>query len=165
MRPFWLHQAVEYVIGAVFISSSIQSETPAVPAVLGVAVMINAALTVGPAGAFRFYGRKTHRVIDIGIVVAVMVAAVQPMIALGDNARVLMGMLGFVLAFVWWNTDFADKDERRQRRLAKKSARQRPARPTSEEIGQKAGRIVGDGINFAKRAKNNLTSDKDSSDD
>lgn len=159
MRPFWLHQAVEYIIGAVFISSSIQSATPAIPAGVGVAVMINAALTIGPAGAFRLYGRKLHRLIDIGIIAVVIIAAVQPWIALGENARVLMGLLAVVLAFVWWNTDFATKDERKERRRSAKSARKKPERPSSEEVGQKAGRLVGDGINFAKRAKENLTSD------
>lgn len=165
MRPFWLHQAVEYVIGAVFISSSVQSETPAVSAVLGVAVMINAALTIGPAGAFRLYGRKVHRIIDVAIIAAVIVATVQPVVELGENARVLMGLLAVVLSFVWWNTDFATKDERKERRRATKSARKKPARPTSEEVGQKAGRLVVDGINMAKRAKNNLSSDDQPSTD
>lgn len=165
MRPFWLHQAVEYVIGAVFISSSIQSETPAIPAVLGVIVMVNAALTIGPAGAFRLYGRKLHRIIDIVVIAAIIVASVQPVVALGDNARVLMGLLALVLAFVWWNTDFATKDERKARRRAAKSERKKPARPTSEEVGQKAGRMVGDGINFAKRAKNSLSSSDESASD
>lgn len=165
MRPFWLHQGVEYLIGAVFVSSSIQSETPAVPAVLGVAIMVNAALTIGPAGAFRLYGRKLHRVVDIVIIAAVVVAAVQPAVALGDNARVLMVLLAVVLAFVWWNTDFATREERKERRRSAKSQRKKPARPTSEEVGQKAGRIVGDGINMAKRVKKNLTADDDAETD
>ncbi|MFN3258245.1 MAG: hypothetical protein ACE37B_21405 [Ilumatobacter sp.] len=160
MRPFWLHQVVEYVIGAVFISSSIQSEAPAIPAVLGVGVMLNAACTHGPAGAFSFLHRRVHRIIDVVIVVAVVSAAVQPVVSVGDNARLLMLMLAVVLAFVWWNTDFATKDERKARRMATKSTRRRPSRPTSEEVGQKAGRLVGDGVNFARRAKKNMSSDE-----
>ena len=160
MRPFWLHQAVEYLIGAVFISSSIQSDAPAIPAGLGVAVMLNAAFTHGPAGAFRVLHRQVHRVIDVVLIVAVLLASVQPFVALGDNARVLMAMLALVLAFVWWNTDFASREERKQRRAARKSQRAR-SRPSSEEVGQTAGRVVGNGINFVRRAKNNLTSDDD----
>lgn len=160
MRPFWLHQIVEYVIGAVFISSSIQSETPAVPAVLGVTVMLNAACTHGPAGAFSLLHRRVHRIIDLVIIAAIVIAAVQPLVAVGDNARVLMVMLAVVLAFVWWNTDFATRDERKARRMATKSTRRRPSRPTSEEVGQKAGRLVGDGVNLARRAKKNLSSDE-----
>lgn len=160
-RPFWLHQAVEYVIGAVFISTSIQSETPAVPAGLGVAVMLNAAFTHGTAGAFRVLNRRAHRVIDVVLITAIMVAAVQPAIPLGDNARLLMGVLGFVLGFVWWNTDFSTREERKARRSEAKASN---PRPTSKEMGQKAGRMVGDGVNFLRRAKDNLTSDDDDPD-
>lgn len=161
MRPFWLHQAVEYVIGAVFVSSSIQSDTPVVPAGLGVLVMLNAAFTHGPAGAFRLLHRKVHRILDVVIMVAVGVAVVQPVVALGDNARILMGLLAVVLAFVWWNTDFATREERKARRAARRSQRTKASRPTSEEVGQTAGRLVGRGVNYVRRKKDDLTSDDD----
>lgn len=157
-RPFWLHQAVEYVIGAVFISTSIQSETPALPAGLGIAVMLNAAFTHGPAGAFRVLHRQVHRVIDIVLIAAIVVGAVQPWIPLGDNARLLMGVLGFVLGFVWWNTDFSTREERKAKRdAARQSAK--ASRPSSQEIGQTAGRVVGNSVNFLRRKKDELTSD------
>ena len=161
-RPFWLHQLVEYVIGAVFISSSIQSETPAIPATLGVAVMLNAAFTHGPAGAFRVLHRRVHRIIDVILIAAVVLAAVQPIVPLGDNARVLMGLLAFVLGFVWWNTDFSTREERKARRAA--AERNRPSRPSSEEVGQAAGRVVGNSVNFLRRAKDNLSSSSDADD-
>ncbi|MEO1059344.1 MAG: hypothetical protein AAFY28_20760, partial [Actinomycetota bacterium] len=54
--------------------------------------------------------------------------------------------IAVVLGFVWFFTDFATKDERKARRAAR-------ARPASEELGQQAGRFVGDSINTAKRWK------------
>lgn len=159
-RPFWLHQAVEYVIGAVFISTSIQSETPALPAGLGVAIMLNAAFTRGPAGAFRVLHRQVHRVIDVVIIAAIALAAVQPWIPLGDNARLLMGVLAFVLGFVWWNTNFATREER------KKAARATAGeRASSEEIGQAAGRMMGKGVNFVRRKKDDYDQSRQSDDE
>ena len=160
-RPFWLHQAVEYLIGAVFISSSIQSETPAIPAGLGVAVMLNAAFTHGPAGAFKVLHTKVHRVIDVVIIAAVLVAAVQPFVPVGDNARLLLVALAVVLAFVWWNTDFASSAERRERRSRRREARaaQRSVDlPSGEDLGRSAGRVVGTGINMIRRRKKTSSS-------
>ena len=164
-RPFWLHQAVEYLIGAVFISSSIQSETPAIPAGLGVAVMLNAAFTHGPAGAFKVLHTKVHRVIDVVIIAAVLVAAVQPVVAVGDNARLLLVALAVVLAFVWWNTDFASSAERRERRSKRRAARadrRSVDLPSGEDIGKSAGRAVGSGINLIRRAKNRSSESSES---
>ena len=50
-RPFWLHQAAEYLLGAVLIAQGLQSPTPAVPAVAGGLIMANAAIVRGPLAA------------------------------------------------------------------------------------------------------------------
>ena len=42
MRPFWMHQVVEYIIGVVFVSAGFGSLTPAVPAALGAVVILRA---------------------------------------------------------------------------------------------------------------------------
>lgn len=157
MRPFWMHQIVEYIIGAVFISTGFGSATPAVPAVLGALVMTNAAITIGPGGAFRIMHRKVHRVLDIGVIGLIAAATFQPIISIESNTRILMGLLGFVLAFVWWNTDFASKPERKQRR-------RKVAKPDSEAVGKVAGRSAADGFLAAKRLKKAMIDDRRDSD-
>ena len=153
MRPFWMHQVVEYIIGAVFVSAGFGSPTPAVPAALGALVMVNAAVAIGPAGAFRLVHRRMHRLLDLVVIGLVAVAAVQPWIEVDANARILIGLLGVVLAFVWWNTDFATKDERKQRR------RQTPT-PDSEELGRSAGRSAAQTYLAAKRLKKSVIDDR-----
>lgn len=153
MRPFWMHQVVEYIIGAVFVSAGFGSPTPAVPAVLGAIVMVNAAVAIGPAGAFRLVHRRVHRILDLVVIGLVAAAVVQPWIDVDANARLLIALLGVVLAFVWWNTDFATKDERKQRR------RQTPS-PDSEQIGRSAGRSAAQTYLAAKRLKKAAIDDR-----
>ncbi len=152
LRPFWLHQVVEYIIGITMISVAIQSLTPTVPAVLGGIVLMNPALTRGPAGAFRLYDRALHRWIDVGVIVLIVVGAVQPFVSIDSGTRILMLLLALVLGFVWWHTDFAMKPERKERRAAR-------ARPSSEEIGRSAGRSVAKGIKGARRLKDKYAPD------
>ncbi len=92
MRPFWMHQVVEYIIGAVFVSAGFGSPTPAVPAVLGAIVMLNAAIAIGPAAAFRLVHRRVHRILDLVVIGLVAVAVVQPWIEIDGNARLLIGL-------------------------------------------------------------------------
>ncbi len=153
MRPFWMHQVVEYIIGAVFVSAGFGSPTPAVPAVLGAVVMINAAIAIGPAAAFRLVPRRVHRIIDLVVIGLVAVAVVQPWIAIDANARILIGLLGVVLAFVWWNTDFATKEERQQRR-------RRTPTPDAEQVGRSAGRSAAETYLAAKRLKKAVVDDR-----
>ncbi len=152
LRPFWMHQIVEYIIGIAMISAGIQSPTPTVPAILGGIILINPAFSHGPAGAFRVVHRKVHRWIDIGVIAITFVAAVQPVVSIEATTRILIALLGVVMIFVWWHTDFATRDERKARRG-------RMARPSSEEIGRSAGRTVAKGIKGARQMKDRLSSD------
>jgi hypothetical protein len=153
MRPFWMHQVVEYIIGAVFVSAGFGSPTPTVPAVLGAIVMVNAAVAIGPAGAFRLVHRRVHRILDLVVIGLVAVAVGQPWVDVDANTRLLIALLGVVLAFVWWNTDFATKEERKQRR------RQTPT-PDSEQIGRSAGRSAAQTYLAAKRLKKAAIDDR-----
>lgn len=146
LRPFWMHQIVEYIIGFAMVSVAFQSPTPAVPAVLGAVVIINPALTKGPAGAFRLYDRRLHRWVDVGVIVAVVLGAVLPFWSIESSTRILLLLLAVVLVFVWWHTDFAFKPERKARREAM-------AAPSSEDIGRSAGRTVAKGITGARKLK------------
>lgn len=148
-----MHQVVEYIIGAVFVSAGFGSPTPVLPAALGAIVMVNAAVAIGPASAFRLVHRRVHRVIDLVVIGLVAVAAIQPWVPLETNARILVALLGVVLAFVWWNTDFATKEERKERRRER-------ATPDAEEVGRSAGRSAAGAYLAAKRLKKSVVDDR-----
>lgn len=141
-----MHQIVEYIIGFAMVSVAFQSPAPAVPAALGAVVILNPALTKGPAGAFRMYDRRLHRWVDVAVIAAVVLGAVFPFWSIDSGTRMLLFLLAVVLVFVWWHTDFAFKPERKARREAM-------ARPSSEDIGRSAGRTVAKGITGARKLK------------
>ncbi len=153
MRPFWMHQIVEYIIGAVFISTGFASPTPVVPAVIGAIVMLNAAIADGPGGAFNLVHRRVHRLLDLVVLALVVVVCVQPVIEVDSSTRLLMALLGFVMGFVWWNTDFATKSERKKRRV-------KTAGPSADEVGKTAGKTAAEGYLAAKRLKKAMIDDR-----
>ena len=183
MRPFWMHQVVEYIIGASFISAAIPSSTPIVPIVLGALVLVNAAAAIGPAGAFRVVHRQVHRVIDLVIIGLIVLASVQPVYEVQSSTRALMIALGLVMAFIWWNTDFATRDQRKARRGSTSSSAARSAgkavsskrntngenndasgdeggRPDAEAAGRSAGRSAAQTYLAAKRLKKAMVDDR-----
>lgn len=151
-RPFWTHQLVEYLIGIGLISASVQMPQPAVPAVLGLIILLNAAIAKGGAGAFRLTGKRLHRQLDLVVMLLLVAGAVQPWISIDNVGRLLLGGVAFVLWFVWFHTDFTEKPARRERSSAG------AARPSSEDIGRGAGRAVGEGVNSLKRWKDSFGS-------
>ncbi len=165
-RPFWAHQLVEYLVGIALISVAVQQPQPALPAILGVVVLLNAAIAKGAAGAFRLVGRRAHRVMDLVVIAALVIGAVQPWVSLDNVGRLALGGVAVVLLFVWFHTDFS---ERAPGRFGKRDApadASRAAAPStsttgasntdgtlSEEMGRRAGRVVGGGVNSVKRWK------------
>lgn len=143
-RPFWMHQLVEYILGGALIASGLQSPTPLVPAVVGGLVMLHAALTIGPLGAFRVIGRRTHRVIDVVIISIEFLAVVQPWIELDNGTRIIIAGIASVHLFVWWNTNFAERP--RSQPMTGEGGR-------SAEVGRFAGRLVGNGVNAVRRPR------------
>jgi hypothetical protein len=111
--------------------------------VTGGLVVLNAAVTDGPAGAFRLLGRRVHRMVDVIVLAVFLVAVVQPFVDVDGTTRVLVAVIGAVLALVWWQSSFAEP------------ARRRPPVPTdggrSTEIGRLVGRAVGDGVKVVRR--------------
>jgi len=156
-RPFWIHQIVEYMIGLILIAAAVQQPKPAVPAVMGLLIIINAAITIGPAGAFRLVSRKVHRILDLVVIAILTVSVVQPWVEVETIGRLLVGAITFVLFVVWFHTDFAERPDRKARRAAR-------AGQQSEEFGKQAGRVVGDTVNSLKRWKDSIT-DPDDTDD
>ena len=143
-RPFWMHQLVEYILGGSMIAAGLQSPTPAVPAVVGVIVMLHAAITIAPLGAFRVISRKVHRFVDIAVIGLEVAAGAQPWIDLDSATRFLVVGIAVVHLFVWWNTNFA---------MRVKSASVSTDGGRSTEIGRIAGRLVGNGVNAVRRPR------------
>ena len=144
LRPFWLHQIVEYVVGLVLISLAIQSPEPAVPAILGLIIVLNAAIARGPAGAFDLLDRKIHRIVDLLVIGLLVAAAFQPWFDVDGTGQLLLVLIAVVLFVVWFHTDFEERAGRKARQAAR-------ARPSSEERGRHAGRVVGDTVNSLRR--------------
>ena len=143
-RPFWMHQLVEYILGGSMVAAGLQSPTPVVPAVIGVVIMLHAAVTVAPLGAFRVISRKVHRVVDIAVIGVEIGAGAQPWLNLDSATRFLMIGIAVVHLFVWWNTNFA-------MRVKSPSVSAEGGRST--EIGRIAGRLVGNGVNAVRRPR------------
>ena len=144
MRPFWIHQAAEYLIGIALVAQGLQDPKPVVPCVVGTLVILNAAIVRGPLGAFKWFGRGLHRWLDVGMM---GVIAVRRPAAVGRHrdrpvAAMMLVML-LPLGFLWFYTDWAERPARKERRKAN-------AGPTGEKIGRSAGRLAGSGYVAAK---------------
>lgn len=157
-RPFWAHQLIEYLLGIGLISVAVQMPQPAVPAVLGLLIILNAAITKGAAGAFRWVGKGAHRRLDVLVMALLLGGAVQPWVSIDNTSRLLLGAVAFVLWFVWFHTDFTEKVPRAERKAAA-AASGGAERPTSEQIGRGAGRVVGGGVNSIKRWKDSFSAE------
>lgn len=175
-RPFWMHQIVEYLIGIVLVGAAFQAPRPAVPAVMGILVIANTAIARGPASAYPLVGRKVHRWLDVLVMVLLVAAALQPVVDTDSSGRLMLFGIAFVMFFIWLNSDFTHKADRKKTKQAPKSVQEKPkavqqaskaeksqqrSRPGSDELGKKAGRAVGDGVNAAKRFGKKLKDQQD----
>jgi hypothetical protein len=142
-RPFWMHQLVEYILGVAMVASGAQSPTPAVPAVLGGLILLNAALTKGALGAFRAYGRKVHRVLDPIVILVCVAGALQPWVSVESSTRAVIIAIAVVHLVVFLGSSFHERPPRSQR---VKSSGDR-----STELGKSAGRVVGSGVKTARK--------------
>ncbi len=144
MRPFWIHQLAEYLIGIALIAQGLQSPEPLIPVVIGIIVIANIAVARGPLGAFRWVGRKIHRWLDLVVIALLAGAVVQPWVESDSGARVTMAMMLAPIGFLWFYTDWAEKKDRKQRRTE-------IAGPTGASIGRNLGRIAGNSYVAVKR--------------
>ncbi|MGA1075278.1 MAG: hypothetical protein ACO307_09120 [Ilumatobacteraceae bacterium] len=135
MRPFWMHQLVEYVLGAALIAQGMQEPEPVIPSLAGVVVLINAAAVRGPLGAFKVIGRRLHRWLDVVVAGLLVLGAVQPWVAVAVTTRALLLVVLLPLGFLWYYTDWDERSARRERRVAEASDR-------SDQIGRMAGRLA-----------------------
>ncbi|MEY4231349.1 MAG: hypothetical protein RLZZ362_2198 [Actinomycetota bacterium] len=171
----------EYVLGLLLVAQGLQSPAPLGPSLAGGLVVMNAAIVRGaPLSAFRLVSRTLHRVLDVVVIAVIVLLIVQPWIEVIPADRLIMAGIVVVMGFVWLNSNFAEKVPRAQRKTAATAATPQTAGtptsasapttatgtgtplppPTGEpvdtgsvggDIGRKAGRLVGNGINAAKR--------------
>ena len=148
-----MHQIVEYVLGIALIITAVQQPEPAIPAMMGLLVVLNTAVAMGPAGAFRLVPRRLHKQLDLVVIGPAVLhgrAAV-----LDDRLRsMLIGGDRFVLFFIWFHSDFHSDPDPTARRA--KRPRRRPGRTDSSETVGKPGALVGGGVNSFKRWKDSL---------
>lgn len=145
MRPFWIHQAAEYLIGIAVVATAIQDPEPLVPSIVGVLVILNAAVVRGPLGAFRMFGRGVHRWIDLALMIVILGLVVQPFADVPITGRGVMLLALVPYAFLWFYTDWAERPARKERRAAS-------AGDTGEKIGRSAGRLAATGYIAARQA-------------
>jgi hypothetical protein len=143
LRPFWLHQAAEYLVGIVVVAMGLQTPKPAVPVLAGGLVLLNAALVDGPLGAFRLFSRRGHRVADLFVIAALLLGAAIPVLGADATARAVMAVGAVVLAVVWWNSAFETRASRRQTAAATAGTDPPAKVDRSQAIGRSAGRMAG----------------------
>jgi len=106
------------------------------------------------------FGRATHRVLDVVLIGLSVVAAVQPWVNIDSTTRLIMGLLAFVLAFIWWQSDFSQSTRELRRAAAARGApAPKPTGPRAPDgslpdtIGRKAGQLAGKGVNIYRSRK------------
>lgn len=144
MRPFWVHQLAEYLIGVALVAQGMQDPEPLVPALAGALVMVNTAIVRGPLGAFKLVGRGAHRWLDLLVMAVILVGAVQPWMAVEFTGRLIMLVMLVPLGFLWFYTDWAERSARTQRRAA-------AAGQKGEQVGRSAGRMAGNVYKAVKK--------------
>ncbi len=143
LRPFWLHQASEYLVGIVIVVMGLQTVKPAIPVLAGGLVLLNAALVDGPLGAFRLFTRRGHRIADLVVIGLLLAGAVLPT-GIDSTSRLVLGAAAVVLAIVWWNSAFETRASRRAAAAASSGTGGQPGKvDRSQSIGRGAGRLAG----------------------
>jgi hypothetical protein len=145
MRPFWVHQLAEYLIGIALVAQGMQDISPVVPAVAGALVMVNTSIVRGPLGAFRIVSRGVHRWLDIVVMAVILVGAVQPWVDVEVTGRIIMIVMLVPLGFLWFYTDWAERKDRKVRRAER-------AGSTGDVVGRSAGRLAASAYLTGKNA-------------
>lgn len=94
------HHAGDYLVAAMLLLSIGRSHVVGWPLCIGAIALINAAATRGPLAAYRRISIPAHRVIDLLVVVACVLAAVMVRDHRGDSA-VLLAVAVLQAGVVW----------------------------------------------------------------
>ena len=97
-RFLWVVQLVEYGIGFAIAWAAARSEQPLFPALVAIAVIVNAAIFKAPLSAFRVTGPQAHRVIGVLLSVGALALAIFLDVDAGTKALLVISALveGFV---------------------------------------------------------------------
>jgi len=133
LRPFWLHQAAEYLLGLVLVAQGLQSPTPVVPSLAGGLVLVNAACVDGPISAFHWFSRGLHKTLDLVVIAVIALGAALPFLDVDNTTRIVMLVVAVILGVVWLNSSFTKAAPRTRAEMVDRS----------EAIGRGAGRIAG----------------------
>jgi len=139
-RPFWLHQAAEYLVGVSLIAQGLQAAEPWVPGLAGGLIVVNTAVVRGPLSAFSLVGRRVHRVLDVVLIAGLVVGAFLP--GVDTSMRFVLAAFAVVLGFVARYTRYETRQERRGRAS---NLADTPG-DRAEEVGRRAGRLAGEGV-------------------
>ena len=93
------------------------------------------------------FDRRTHRVVDLVVIAFVVFSAVQPWVDVDIGTRAIVFGVAIVYGFVWFYSDFAEKQARRQRRAAIATG------DRGEDLGRSAGRLAGNAVTAWRRRK------------
>ena len=106
-RGFWMHQLVEYFIAGGLVLMSAQLREPAIPAIMGIIMLVNTATADGLLSAFKWVSRGMHRLIDWLIIAACLVLSIVADIE--TNGRLALLGVGLVLGVIVLGTNFAKR--------------------------------------------------------
>ena len=143
LRPFWLHQAAEYLIGLVLVAVGPAEPRSGRADARRRVVILNAALVDGPLGAFRLFSRRAHRVADLVVIGSLVVARRAAVVNLENASRIMIAVCAVILGFVWWNSSFERRPSRRPGRPSPATAARRSAARAGRAVGGIA-RVVRD---------------------
>ena len=115
-RPFWAHQALEYVLALALLSHVLRVDDGLWPRLLAAGLLINVAVVDGPLGAFRLLTRKQHRAVDVVLAGAAVLLGVQWWIDLSTLTRIVVVGIGALLAALVPITQWESRVTRRSRR-------------------------------------------------
>ncbi len=133
-------------------AQGLQDPKPLLPCAAGALVFANAAAVRGPLGAFKLFGRRSHRWLDALVIGMVALGAAQPWFEISSSGRIVLAVMLVPLGFLWWFTDWAERPARRQRRLDRSGV-------TGERVGKVAGRLAGTGYRTARQMVRNRSKD------
>ena len=148
--PFWIHQVIEYGIGALLAYQAIHSPQPVVPLLAGVAVILLAATADGPAACFPVVSRPVHRVLDVIVLVGLLVVAAVFGDEMGGAGQILLVLGAVSLGVLTLRSDYRPKSARAK---AEQPTAQDVGSDRAESIGRGAGRLVGRGVQEYRRRR------------
>jgi hypothetical protein len=97
--PFWVHQLVELLLGGLLLIEGARAgEHTAVLVPLGVVLLLLALCSDGALGAWRWVGRRLHRVLDL---VAAALLALSPVLLGLDHVFAIVVLEAAAAAMVW----------------------------------------------------------------